>query len=95
MVSLLDWAYAYPWLIPLYGALIALFVAYVTWSTRKLWAVYTDIRARWSRWETYPVPDTQAARHIAVFLALLAVDLLAIAAYLYLTTGGPSQNPLV
>lgn len=93
--SLLDWAFAYPWLLPLWGAGIALFAAYVIWSTRKLWSVYQDIRANWARWDTHPVPDSRASWHIAVFLALIAVDLLLIATYLYLATGGPAQNPLV
>jgi hypothetical protein len=93
--SLLDWLFAYPWLVPLYGAGIALLAAYLVWSTRKLWSLYQDIRAGWSRWDTYPVPDTRACKHIAGFLAVVSIDLLLVAIYLYLTMGGPAQNPLV
>ena len=93
--SLLDWLYASPWLIPLWGAGIALLGAYLTYSTRKLWSLYQDIRAGWSRWDTYPVPDTRACKHIAGFLLLVSVDLFLIALYLYLTLGGPAQNPLI
>lgn len=51
-------------------------VAWVLGSAWYLIAVGRDIYARWGSWQTSPIPDKRAIKHLVAFLALIGINLL-------------------
>jgi len=52
------------------------FLLFVAWLLGSAWliGVFTkDVYSRWGRWQTYPVPDKRAMKHLVALLALLGV----------------------
>lgn len=67
-----------------YTALVLLLLAWLLYSTRMLYTFYTDIKSSWGRWETHPIPDRRATKHISLFLVFVAINIGLVGAYVYL-----------
>lgn len=83
-MSLYDWLAANPELAPLYAAFVIFGVAWVYWSSRKLFRWGASISAGFERGDILPPDDI--TNEIALFLAVVAADLLLIGAYIYAVT---------
>lgn len=53
-----------------------LILAYLVGSSWYIGVFTRQIYARWSSWQTYPLPDKRAIKHIVGWLVLVAADLL-------------------
>ena len=83
-MSLYDWVATNPELLPLYTAYLLILLAWAYWSTRKLFRWGASITAGYSRGDILPPDDL--TNEIALFMVVLAVDMVLIGGYLYLVT---------
>lgn len=84
MPTLYDWAFHNPELVPLYIAFALVATAWVYWSSRKLFTWGASIASGYDRGEVLP-PD-HLTNEIALFLVVIAADLLLFGAYVYAIT---------
>lgn len=84
MTTAYEWAFAHPELIPLYLAFILIGTAWVYWSSRKLFKWAVSITAGIDRGG--PLPPDDLTNEIALFMGVLAVDLVIIGAYIHWVT---------
>lgn len=55
------------------------FLLLTAWILASAWltAVFArDFYQRWGRWQTYPLPDKRAIKHVVALLALIGANLL-------------------
>lgn len=55
------------------------FLLITAWALGSGWlilAVGRDVYRRWGKWQTFPIPDKRAIKHIVGLLAIIGVNLL-------------------
>lgn len=55
------------------------FLFILAWAIGSTWLVFVvgkDIYVRWGRWQTYPIPDKRAIKHVVALLLIVGGDLL-------------------